>query len=250
MVDVSKIKTVFDEYFRVRGKFSITDEGIVNVVGSVTHAKLMSELPVKFGTVSGDFDFLRCGLTSLINAPTHVGGSFHIDGNNVTSLNGAPDHVGASFYCNKNNLTSLVGAPTYVGSDFFCNHNQLTTLEGAPDRVPMDFQCHFNELTNLAHAPTYVGNRFLCSDNPLESLDDLPKHIGQRLFLSYTAYLPLLGLVEYCISTNMKYDRILMYDVPKIVDEILAEYTLKGMEHLLDCGVALKDAGYAANSQM
>ena len=85
----------------------------------------LTKLPIRFGTVGGDFD---CSYNSL------------------TSLEGAPEKVGGYFYCGNNNLTSLVGAPKVVGGDFYCDNNKLTTLEGAPKSVGGDFQCYGNEV--------------------------------------------------------------------------------------------------------
>jgi len=62
-------------------------------------------------------------LTSLVGAPSSVGGYFYCSLNNLTSLDGAPSSVGGSFYCHINNLTSLDGAPRSVGKDFWCMGN-------------------------------------------------------------------------------------------------------------------------------
>lgn len=242
MVDTTEINHLLNEHFRVSGKATITPEGVVDIIGSVTHRKLMDQLPVKFGKVSGDFDLNSCGLTSLVNAPSYVGASFRIDANHLTSLENCPHHVGAAFTCKMNDLKSLVGAPTYVGSDFLCSVNQLTTLLGAPDYVPGDFACNNNTLTTLAHAPKLVGMRFFCTDNPLESLADLPERVGQRVHITYTSHLPLLRLLNY---TNGVY----VYDVPDAVNAILDAHKGQGKKGALVCAAELIRAGYKENAR-
>jgi hypothetical protein len=114
--------------------------GVVNVTGDVKlNNQKLTKLPVKFGTVGGDFQCMAslrmpsavmpC-LTSLEGAPTSVGKNFACNWNKLTSLEGGPSFVGGYFYCYDNQLTSLQGAPSSVGSDFSCGGNKLTSLEG------------------------------------------------------------------------------------------------------------------------
>ena len=95
-------------------KFYISDwsleQGLVNVYGSVDlFNNGLTELPLKFGVVTGYFD---CGW------------------NKLTSLEGCPLRVGRSFYCSSNNLTSLDGCPKYVGGDFRCQMNNIREFTG------------------------------------------------------------------------------------------------------------------------
>ncbi len=86
-------------------------DGTVNVAGDVrlTGLEKLERLPVRFGT---------------------IGGNFVCNGNLLTSLEGAPVTVGGGFWCAGNRLTSLVGAPGAVGRNFYCYNNQLTSLVG------------------------------------------------------------------------------------------------------------------------
>jgi hypothetical protein len=79
---------------------------------------------------AGDFGCSHNKLTSLVGAPSSVGGGFYCYNNKLTSLEGAPSSVGGHFYCYNNKLTSLVGAPSSVGGDFNCSNNNLTSLKG------------------------------------------------------------------------------------------------------------------------
>ncbi len=84
--------------------------GIVNVAGNVNlYDTDLERLPVRFGTVGGDFYCHENRLTSLEGAPGTVGGYFGCNNNRLTSLEGAPHSVGGNFWCTDNRLTSLVG---------------------------------------------------------------------------------------------------------------------------------------------
>jgi hypothetical protein len=79
----------------------------------------LTEIPVKFGEVTGYFNCSINQLASLEGAPKSVGGDFHCFNNKLTSLEGATKSVGGIFNCSYNQLTSLVGAPKSVGVLFY-----------------------------------------------------------------------------------------------------------------------------------
>ena len=86
--------------------YTINDDGTIDVNGNVNlSSKGLTELPLVFNKVSGDFD---CGV------------------NKLTSLKGSPRWIGGGFYCDHNQLTSLEFSPDYVGGSFWCSNNQLT----------------------------------------------------------------------------------------------------------------------------
>jgi hypothetical protein len=92
--------------------YEITDEGIVNVDGSVSISDMnLAKIPIQFGIVKRHF---ACSYNSL------------------TSLEGSPKKVGIEFNCNENSLTNLIGAPREVGRCFNAQHNRLISLEGGP----------------------------------------------------------------------------------------------------------------------
>jgi hypothetical protein len=76
--------------------------------------------------VNGDVDLSYENLTELPLTFNKVTGNFHCHFNNLTSLKGCPKWVGGYFYCNYNYLTSLEFSPDYVGGFFNCSGNQLT----------------------------------------------------------------------------------------------------------------------------
>ena len=111
----------------VRGAWVINSNGEVDVDGDVWMGNLnLTEIPVKFGRVSGYFWCPDNKLTSLKNAPIKVGGYFYCGNNQLTSLEFAPTSVGGYFYCGNNQLTSLEFAPKIMGGTFFYEKNNLT----------------------------------------------------------------------------------------------------------------------------
>ena len=92
----------------------------INVKENVVLERLnLTKLPIRFGT---------------------VGGNFYCEDNKLTSLEGAPEKVGGDFYCAENHLTSLEGAPKVVDGDFCCNDNYyLTSIKGAPKEIGNNF---------------------------------------------------------------------------------------------------------------
>lgn len=97
----------------------------VNVTGDVNLSYLhLKELPIKFGTVGGNFTCYYNQLTTLRGAPTEVGEWFMCSNNNLTSLEGAPEKVGGNFECDYNKLITLDCSPKEVGGNFSCHHNK------------------------------------------------------------------------------------------------------------------------------
>jgi len=96
----------------------------------------LTELPIRFNIVSGDFSCSRSGLTSLEGSPKYVEGSFWChDMLQLKSLKGSPEYVKVSYDCDSNDLTSLEGCPKYVGYNFRCCDNNLQSLKGAPEFI-------------------------------------------------------------------------------------------------------------------
>lgn len=86
------------------------------------------------GTIDVDYhvDLSNNGLTELPLRFNKVDGNFWCAANILTTLKGAPSYVSGSFNCNNNRLSSLEGGPTYVGGYFTCVQNNLTSIQYAP----------------------------------------------------------------------------------------------------------------------
>jgi hypothetical protein len=141
--------------------YTINEDGSVDVDGNVNLVRRkLTELPLKFGKVSG---------------------FFYCNDNQLESLSGAPLEVGGDFYCPNNKLKSLSGAPREVSGDFDCHMNILTNLEGSPREVSGDFVCYDNKLISLSGAPNKVGGHFICDDNNLTTLEGISKYISGNI---------------------------------------------------------------------
>ena len=90
------------------GTWELNSNGEVDVVNwSVSmYGMNLTEIPVKFGRVRGDFLCYENQLITLKNAPTSVEGSFSCSNNKLTSLEFAPKNIGELIYCYNNNLTN------------------------------------------------------------------------------------------------------------------------------------------------
>jgi hypothetical protein len=86
--------------------YTVNDDGSIDVNGDVYLInKELTELPLTFNKVTGNF---------------------HCHFNNLTTLKGSPRWIGGRFSCRLNKLTSLDFSPDYVGSYFNCRYNDLT----------------------------------------------------------------------------------------------------------------------------
>lgn len=133
---------------------------VVDVAGNVSiAASYLTAIPVKFGSVEGDF--ICCG-------------------NELTSLRGSPDTVGGIFDCNDNNLTSLEYCPKVVREGFQCENNQLENLDNLPQEVgkmnsfSMNFYAHTNSFSCM-------GNPSLGELQNLTDLDELRAAYEKRV---------------------------------------------------------------------
>ena len=123
-----KIHDICKEY-RIEN-YTINLDGSINVRGDVSLSSIgLSELPLKFGKVSGNFYCYSNKLTSLEGCPNEVGGSFECSHNQLTSLEGLSKIIKGSLVCINNKLTNLKGIET-VDRFIFCGGNPLESLEG------------------------------------------------------------------------------------------------------------------------
>lgn len=107
--------------------YIINDNGTIDVFGDVIFNRIdMTELPVIFRKVTGDFSCINNDMTSLKGCPLIVGGYFDCSFNKLTSLQYGPTIVYGDFYCSKNKLTSLEYSPYEVGGDFCCNSRDIS----------------------------------------------------------------------------------------------------------------------------
>ncbi len=116
--------------FGVRN-YTINDDGSIDVKGDVhIPTSGLTEIPITFNKVTGNFYCQNSDLTTLKGSPRLVEGSFYCQKNKLTSLLGGPKSVGSLFNCGFNDLTDLKGSPKFIGGDFRCDKNNIFSLEG------------------------------------------------------------------------------------------------------------------------
>jgi hypothetical protein len=128
--------------------YTINEDGSIDVNDNVwLNSKGLTELPLVFNKVNGDFN---------------------CSGNQLTTLKGCPRWVGGNFYCSYNDLTSLVFSPEYVGGNFSCRDNELTDLIGSPKQIVGSFNCFNNrKLNNPKGCTEKIGRFFYCTNTPM-----------------------------------------------------------------------------------
>jgi len=188
--------------------YSVNPDGSVDVDRSVElKYRKLTELPLKFGIVAGDFICYNNKLINLEGAPREVGGDFNCSENKLTTLEGGPIRVGGEFICSNNQLTSLKGAPSRIEFNFECHSNELISLEGAPSYVGSYFDCNSNKLTTLIGSPIEVGGDFYCNDNNLISFEGYPSRMDGdficynnpifQLFILFPDYKSFIDSMDY-----------------------------------------------------
>ena len=143
-LDDEKIKIQIDE---IKKRATLNSNSSYDVDGDVNLSEMdLTELPMKFGKVHGNFWCHYNKLTSLEGGPREVTVNFYCFQNKLTNLEGGPSEVGGNFDCSDNTLTSLEGCPREVGGGFWCSNNKLTNLEGGPREVSGGFYCYNNKV--------------------------------------------------------------------------------------------------------
>ena len=88
-------------------------------------------------------------LTELPIKFNKVGGNFYCNDNELTTLEGAPKEVGGDFDCHNNQLTSLVGCPEVIGGDINCRFNKITDFKGVSEFFEGLFYCEGNPIEEI-----------------------------------------------------------------------------------------------------
>ena len=140
--------------------YTINQDSTVDVERGVYLAdRQLTDLPLNFGKVIGNFHCGHNQLTSLEGSPKIVDGSFFCTDNKLTDLEGSPEDVSLQFDCSNNELTTLKGSPK-IATDFNCRKNKLTSLEFGPEKVYMDYNCTYNTIENFKGFDTIFGGDF------------------------------------------------------------------------------------------
>lgn len=104
--------------------YTINDDGSVDVNESVNLSfKIMGEIRLKFGRVTGNFSVSGCSLTNLIGSPKIVYGDYYCEFNLLTSLEGCPNEIWGHFVMSYNDvLKNFDYFPKMINNDIFINN--------------------------------------------------------------------------------------------------------------------------------
>ena len=160
-IDILKIKNWLKDN-NVKN-YKINDTGSVDVNENMDLSyNGLSEIPIKFGHVTGNFICYRNKLTSLKNCPDTIDGDFNCSFNKLSSLEYGPKNVGGEYNCGYNELTSLFGVPETIKGKFNCVGNQLTSLKDLPKEILGDLACGNNPLKDLKNIDCHIHKDFIC----------------------------------------------------------------------------------------
>jgi hypothetical protein len=145
------IHSICDEYGI--NDYTINPDGSIDVDGNIIlsydfERGELTNIPLKFAKIIGDFECDRNQLTTLKGSPTSVGGGFDCSGNKLISLEYCPESVGGNFDCHSNELTSLEYCPE-IGRDLNCRRNQITDFKGVPEFFEGLFYCEGNPIEEI-----------------------------------------------------------------------------------------------------
>lgn len=193
-------------------------------------------LPLKFGTVDGQFNVSRIRLKTLEGCPTDITGTFNASYNIFPDLKGGPQRVGGDYYVSYNpELKSLEGmAETVVGG-----LNLSTTMISEED---------------FKYLPKALKELRLGSCENVKSISGLHKYVEDIERAIGLSNVPLtgglLGLLKIKNLTGLQYG--FGSDIPlnkalKIVDGYLP---VKSNHAIMDCQDELIDAGLAVFAKL
>lgn len=132
--------------------YTINDDMSIDVDGDVNLSQQdLTELPLNFNIVSGDFCCSINQLTSLVGCPKEVVGDFQCSYNRLTTLLYCPKEVSGVFDCSNNKLNSLEGCQfDFMAINFEYNNNITTySLFELDDDIYEKAIKKFDEMTPL-----------------------------------------------------------------------------------------------------
>ena len=152
--------------------FTINSDGTIDVNEGVhLDYYILTELPLKFNKVNGNFNCSGTGLTTLDGSPKEVGGVFYCYNNKLTSLEGGPIKVSGNFDCGDNKLTDLKGSPKEVGGNFYCHNNKITSLEFGPEVIKNGtYSVQNNDLYDTYGLKTKGYHYIYLNNNPVSNV--------------------------------------------------------------------------------
>lgn len=146
-------------------KYTKQPDGRIDVVGDVkidssSIDNRFGMLPIKFGTVDGNFKASDCGLKSLKGCPEKVTKDFDVSRNQFTDLEYGPSYVGGSYIAESNKkMHTVFGWPMFIGQDAVFTSCVIESLKGIPA------------------TGSHVGGSMLFANNKLRRIDSFPEAV-------------------------------------------------------------------------
>jgi len=223
--------------------YQVNKDGTVDFFGDVLYDAAIFEdlyknekfphfantLPLKFGTVDGQFNISRLRLKTLEGCPTDITGMFN-----------------ASY----NIFSDLKGGPKRVGGDYYASYNpELKSLEGLAEIVvkTLNFTATSISEDDLKYLPEKIDSLRIGQCPNIKSLADIDKYVKEAkrtislsdnsLERNILGLLKIKGLtaLQYGFPSGKPSDKAL-----EIIDKYLP---VKDANALLDCQDELIDAG-------
>lgn len=175
--------------------YSINSDNSINVYEDVNMTTMgLSEIPIKFEYVKGNFNCSGNKIRSLLNSPREVDGDFN---------------------CSYNDLGSLLYSPDKIGGNFDCSNNHIQDLRYITYKIPGYLDISRNELISLEYFPMIMGE-FNCNVNPIYPIwyciKDKSKielfnksNIINNLTINITIFLDFLKKINKTSIGNLEY---------------------------------------------
>ena len=120
---VAWLKSVNIYEYKINSDYTVDVQQTVNLSG-----KKLTSIPIKFGTIDGNFLAENNLLTSLKGSPRIVKGDFNVKGNLLKTLKFCPKEIDGFFIIARNEVKNFTYAPEKVLEDIICIKNPLDSL--------------------------------------------------------------------------------------------------------------------------
>jgi len=123
---------------------------------------------------NGDVDISDCSLTELPLRFNRVEGNFNCSSNQLTTLDGCPQYVNGDFRCDSNELESLINGPKFVGGIYYIQNNLIQTLDELKDvefnYIEVENNCIANISIDMANKIDMDREDGGIGENPIDTL--------------------------------------------------------------------------------
>lgn len=159
--------------------YTINEDGSIDVNQNVNfYNRKLTELPLNFNIVDGNFTCAVNFLTTLKGSPKKVTGYFNCNNNEgLKSLEHAPVEVGGGFGGGHCGLTSLEHFPQSVGHKILLNNNSIESMKGLPSICHDKLGLKENKISSLEHIPNIIEGGVDLEGNLIRSFDYLPQEV-------------------------------------------------------------------------